>query len=70
MPESIRVRFGKRVRELRLAAGLAQEELASRANLSRHYLNEIEMGKRNPSLEVIERLANGLNQPLPHLVGM
>jgi transcriptional regulator with XRE-family HTH domain len=53
-------KFGKRVRELRIEAGLTQEELGFRAGLDRTYISGIERGKRNPSLRNIDKLAKAL----------
>lgn len=52
--------FGARVRELRLAAGLSQEELAHRAELDRSYVGQVERGDRNISLDNIYRLSDAL----------
>ncbi|HAL05855.1 MAG TPA: transcriptional regulator [Brevundimonas sp.] len=54
------VRLGKRVRELRIAAGLSQEELAFRADMKRSYVSDLERGTRNPSVRALERLAIAL----------
>jgi transcriptional regulator with XRE-family HTH domain len=56
----IKVRFGLAIRHLRLRRNLTQEELAHQALLHRTYLTDIERGTRNPSIEVVEKLANGL----------
>lgn len=56
-----RILFGKRVRELRLALDLSQEELAERAELHRNYVGGVERGERNVSLLNIVKLAHGLD---------
>ena len=56
----IRVRFGRRLRELRQERGLSQEELADRAELHRTYVSSVERGERNVALVNVERLANAL----------
>ena len=56
----IRVRFGRRIRELRRARGLSQEELAFRAGLHRTYVSSAERGKRNVALVNLEQLAKAL----------
>ncbi len=56
----IRNSFGKRLRELRLARGLSQEELALRCNLDRSYIGQVERGERNISLINIYKVASGL----------
>jgi transcriptional regulator with XRE-family HTH domain len=52
--------FGERVRELRKAAGLTQEELASVSKLDRSYVGCVERGERNLSFETICRLAEAI----------
>lgn len=52
--------FGQRVRALRAAAGLTQEELGTAAGLHRTYIGGVERGERNVSLMNILRLADGL----------
>lgn len=59
--------FGQAVRELRVASGLTQEELADRAGLDRSYIGGVERGDRNPSLSVIEKIAEGLDVTLAEL---
>lgn len=63
----IRKRFGERVRELRQMAGLSQEELAFEADIDRSYVSNIEKGKRNVSLVIIEKIANALNVSINEL---
>lgn len=53
-------RFGDKVRELRLAKGLSQEELGFRANIHRNYVGGIERGERNPCLNNIVSIADAL----------
>lgn len=60
-------KFGKRVRVLRRAKGLSQEELAFRAGVHRTYLGGIERGERNPSLKNIAAIAKALDTQLPEL---
>lgn len=53
-------RFGQRVRELRQAAGLSQEELAERCRLHRTYIGGIERGERNVGVLNLLQLARAL----------
>lgn len=64
----IYVLFGKRVRELRKARQLTQQELAELTGLSRSYIGEIEIGKRNVSLKNIEIIAKALQTDVPSLL--
>jgi transcriptional regulator with XRE-family HTH domain len=56
-PDNLLVSFGERVRELRTALGLSQEELGFRSDLDRTYISDIERGKRNVSLVNISAVA-------------
>lgn len=61
MQTDIMARFGQAVRKLRREQGISQEELAERCGLHRTYISDVELGKRNVSLENIERIASSLN---------
>jgi transcriptional regulator with XRE-family HTH domain len=63
-----KLQFGKRLRQLRVDAGLSQEELADNAKLDRSYVGGVERGERNISLENICKLAAALNCPPSRLL--
>jgi len=50
----------RRIRELRLAQELTQQELCERAGISVDAITRIESGKRVPELATIEAIANAL----------
>jgi transcriptional regulator with XRE-family HTH domain len=62
------VRFGNRLREVREKAGISQEKLAELAGLHRTYVSSVERGKRNISLQNIERLAVALDVSMKELM--
>lgn len=64
---TIEKQFGERVRALRLAIGLSQEELAFKSGMHRTYLGGIERGERNPSLKNIAAVAKALGVSLSQL---
>jgi transcriptional regulator with XRE-family HTH domain len=51
---------GKNIRAAREAAGLAQDALAHAADIHPTYLSGVETGKRNITLNVLERIAAAL----------
>jgi DNA-binding XRE family transcriptional regulator len=53
-------RLGARLRELRLAAGLTQAELARRTGIHRPNIARVEAGRHTPSLETLARIANAI----------
>lgn len=60
MQEEIRVAYGKAVRVIRQDKKISQEELGDLCGLHRTYISDIELGKRNVSLENIDKIANAL----------
>lgn len=54
------VTFGRNVRLQRLARGTTLEALAHDVGLSYSYVGELERGRRNPTLRVVEKLAKAL----------
>lgn len=64
----VAIRFGKRLREVREEAGLSQEKLAELSTLHRTYVSSVERGKRNISIENIERLAVALGVSMRQLM--
>ncbi|WP_074439151.1 cell morphology transcriptional regulator XreR1 [Photorhabdus australis] len=66
-PNNIKSLFGQRVRYIRMASGLSQEAFADRCGLDRTYISGIERGVRNPTLEVINVIASGLQIELKDL---
>ncbi|HCQ53213.1 MAG TPA: XRE family transcriptional regulator [Brevundimonas diminuta] len=52
--------FGKNVRRVRVEQDVTLEALAHDVGLSYSYVGEIERGRRNPTLAVVERIASAL----------
>jgi transcriptional regulator with XRE-family HTH domain len=62
------VRLALRVREIRKARGLSQEDLALAAGIDRTYQSQIERAIGNPSLRVLCAIAEALNVDLLDLL--
>lgn len=56
----VRSRVGTNLQKLRRDRGVTQEELAHKAQVHQTYLSGVESGKRNPSIGVLERIAEAL----------
>ena len=65
---SPRERFGTNLRRLREAAGLTQMELGNRCNMQNSVISRYERGLRDPQLEAIAALAEGLGVRAADLV--
>ncbi len=61
--------IGQRIRELRRAAKLTQDELGARAIVSGAHLSSIERGESDVGLSVLTRIAAALDVPIGALVG-
>lgn len=56
----LRVKFGRRLRQLRRYRDLTQEQFAEAADISVDFVSNIERGISAPSFETLERLAEAL----------
>lgn len=71
-------RLAARLRELRESAGLTQEDVASRAGISRNHYQLLENGwghrgsrsPANPRLSTLDRLCHVLGTSVPELIGL
>lgn len=58
---NIKLRIGQRIRELRKGLEISQEALAYKAEVDRTYVTDVENGRRNVSIEILERLIRALD---------
>jgi transcriptional regulator with XRE-family HTH domain len=64
----VRERVGLNLQRLRREKGLSQEELADRAQIHQTYLSGVERGRRNPTIIVLQRIAEALGADIADLV--
>ena len=57
----LRETFARNLRRLRHEKGMAQDDLAYSAEVSRSYLSQLEKGAFYASLKIVGRLADALN---------
>ncbi len=57
---SAHVRFGQNLCRLRTTAKFTQEALAEKADLSRRYIQEMEAGHKNPTVNTVVQLKKAL----------
>ncbi|HZD96008.1 MAG TPA: helix-turn-helix transcriptional regulator [Candidatus Sulfotelmatobacter sp.] len=67
MSTEIRKRFGAKVRELRQEKNMLQGELADKVGVRESYVSDVENAKKEPCLEVIKMIADGLGVSLRRL---
>ena len=66
MAKDIRGRFAKRLKDLRMKAGLSVSELAERSGVSRQHIRDLEMPipQKRATIATLEKLAKGLRSPI------
>lgn len=55
--EPVRVRFGRRLNELRTSRGYTQMQLAMHAGLDRSFISDIERGVKEPTISTLDLIA-------------
>lgn len=66
----LRGQVGARLKQLRQARRLTQEQLAERAGLSYKFIGELERGKANPTLTTLSAISTALGVALVDLLGV
>ncbi len=56
----LKVKIGQRLKEIRLQKKLTQEEVAWKSEVDRTFMNHVENGKRNISVDSLNKILNGL----------
>lgn len=56
----IKLKVGQRIKELRHQLKLSQEALANKAGVDRTYMTDVENGRRNISVEILEKIIAAL----------
>jgi len=57
---NIKVKVGQRIKQLRNELGISQEALGLKADVDRTYVTDVENGRRNVSVEILDRLIKAL----------
>ena len=68
MSSAIALRFGKRLRDRRLRQGLSQVEMAHRFGIDRGHISEMEKGKKNVCLPMLDVLSKGFGITIAELM--
>jgi transcriptional regulator with XRE-family HTH domain len=61
---NIKEKFGHKIKQLREEKSFSIEQLANISNVDRNYISDIEKGKRNVSIEIIEKIITALDTDL------
>ena len=67
---TLQEKVGKTIIQLRKERGFSQETFAFEAGIDRRYMSDIENGKRNISLDILERVCQKLGIKISELFGV
>lgn len=59
---NIKEKIGQRIKRLRKELNLSQEGLANKAGVDRTYMTDVENGRRNISIEILEKIIAALGK--------
>lgn len=68
MSSDIAARFGLRIRQLREKKGWTQVEMAHRFGIDRGHISDMERGKKNACLPILEVLSKGFEVSISELM--
>lgn len=60
-------RLGERIRRMRKAKGLSQDQLAELSGLHTNYVGQVERGEKNLTIETLQKVVEGLDTSLEEL---
>lgn len=64
MEKNLKEKIGETIIAIRKEQEISQENLALEAGIGRHYMSDIENGKRNISIDIIERICTRFEMPI------
>ncbi len=66
--ENLQHKLGRAIRKLRKDRSISQESLSLSAGVDRRYMSDIENGKRNVSIEILERISKCLEVSVSDII--
>ena len=64
---NVKTQLGMRIVYLRKQKGWSQLDLSIESGVNRNYLSDLENGRRNPTVDILEKIANALGITLEFL---
>jgi transcriptional regulator with XRE-family HTH domain len=61
LEESLQIKVGKRIQEIRVEKNISQQDLAARCNFEKSNMSRLEAGRANATLSTLEVVAKALN---------
>jgi transcriptional regulator with XRE-family HTH domain len=60
LEESIQIKVGKRIQQIRLEKNISQQDLAARCNFEKSNMSRLEAGRANATLSTLELVSKAL----------
>lgn len=60
MRNSLQIKVGKRIQEIRIEKNLSQQDLAAKCNFEKSNMSRLEAGRSNATLSTLEVVSNAL----------
>ena len=60
--------IGDKIKELRLRSGLTQKSLGEKCGIAEPTIRKYELGKLNPKVETVKKIADALNVPVSEIM--
>jgi transcriptional regulator with XRE-family HTH domain len=60
LEDSLQIRVGKRIQEIRDKKNISQQDLAAKCNFEKSNMSRLEAGKVNPTLSTLEKISKAL----------
>ena len=64
---NILIQLGMRIRYLRKQLNMSQLDLSVESDVNRNYISDLEKGRRNPTILILNKIAIALNTDLSNL---
>ncbi|MFA9190605.1 helix-turn-helix transcriptional regulator [Flavobacterium sp. FZUC8N2.13] len=61
MENSLQIKVGKRIQEIRIEKNISQQDLAARCNFEKSNMSRLEAGRANATLSTLEIVAKALD---------
>jgi transcriptional regulator with XRE-family HTH domain len=66
--DNISAKLGKNLKKIRTEKGISQGDISRKLNMDRGYISGIENGRRNPTIETLEKIASAIGVGVDDLI--
>lgn len=67
LDNSLHIRIGKKIKEIRESKGISQQVLAAKCNFEKSNMSRLEAGKVNSTISTLQKVSNALEVDIVEL---